>query len=57
MGDWRSYDEIAERYDRVWSARFQAVARHIWALMPPRAGDRKLDIALGPASCPGPSPR
>ena len=25
MGDWRSYDEIAERYDRVWSARFQAV--------------------------------
>ena len=47
MGDWRSYDEIAERYDRVWSARFQAVARHIWALMPPRAGDRKLDIGTG----------
>ena len=47
MGDWRSYDEIAERYDRVWSARFQAVARHIWALMPPRAADRKLDIGTG----------
>ena len=47
MGDWRSYAEIAERYDRVWSARFQAVARHIWALMPPRAGDRKLDIGTG----------
>jgi ubiquinone/menaquinone biosynthesis C-methylase UbiE len=47
MGDWRSYDEIAERYDRVWSARFEAVARHIWALMPPQAGDKVLDIGTG----------
>lgn len=47
MSDWRSYDEIAERYDRVWSARFEAVARRIWALMPPRATDRVLDIGTG----------
>ncbi len=47
MGDWRSYDEIAERYDKVWSARFEPVARRIWALMAPRAGDRVLDIGTG----------
>lgn len=46
-GDWRSYDEIAERYDRVWSIRFEAVARHIWALVPPRTGDSLLDIGTG----------
>ncbi|MBI1984123.1 MAG: methyltransferase domain-containing protein, partial [Acidobacteria bacterium] len=47
MGDWRSYDGIAEPYDRVWSARFEAVARHLWALMPPRPGDKVLDIGTG----------
>ena len=47
VGDWRSYDEIAERYDRVWSARFEAVARHIRTLTPLRAGDRVLDIGTG----------
>lgn len=47
MSDWRSYDEIAERYDQAWSARFEAVARHIWALMPPRASDKLLDIGTG----------
>jgi len=47
VSDWRSYDEIAERYDRVWSARFEAVARHIWALVPHRAGDKVLDIGTG----------
>lgn len=47
MSDWRSYDEIAERYDRVWSARFEAVARHIWRLIPPRASDKVLDIGAG----------
>lgn len=45
--DWRSYDEIADRYDRVWFDRFEPVARHIWALMPPRAGDTLLDIGTG----------
>ncbi len=47
MSDWRSYDEIAERYDPVWSARFEPVARRIWALAPPRAGDKVLDIGTG----------
>jgi len=47
VSDWRSYDEIAERYDRVWSARFEAVAQRIWSLMPPRENDRMLDIGTG----------
>jgi len=45
--DWRSYDEIAEHYDRVASARFEAVARHIWARVPINARDRVLDIGTG----------
>ena len=47
MSDWRSYDEIADRYDRVWAQRFEVVARRIWALMPPKAGDHILDIGAG----------
>ena len=47
MANWRSYDEIAERYDQVWSARFEAVARRIWTLILPQAGDRVLDIGTG----------
>ncbi len=47
MSDWRSYDEIAERYDRVWSTRFEAIARHIWASMSPRESDNVLDIGTG----------
>lgn len=45
--DWRSYDAIADRYDRVWFGRFDPVARHIWALMPARAGETLLDIGTG----------
>ena len=45
--DWRSYDEIAERYDRVWSVRFEAVARRIWMLISPETGDAVLDIGTG----------
>ena len=47
MSTWRSYDDIAERYDPVWSARFEAVARQIWALIPLHAGDKVLDIGTG----------
>ncbi len=47
MGDWRSYDGIADRYDRAWSTRFEVVARRIRALMPPGAGDSMLDIGTG----------
>lgn len=35
VGDWRSYDNLAECYDSVWSARFEAVARQIWEQVPP----------------------
>lgn len=47
MTDWRSYDHIARRYDDVWGSRFEAVARHIWALIPPPAGAIVLDIGTG----------
>ncbi len=47
MGDWRSYDEIAEPYDRIWSPRFEVVAPHIWALISPKPNDRVLDIGTG----------
>jgi ubiquinone/menaquinone biosynthesis C-methylase UbiE len=47
VGDWRSYDDIADGYDRVWAPRFEIVARHIWTLMPPKPGDRILDIGVG----------
>jgi ubiquinone/menaquinone biosynthesis C-methylase UbiE len=45
--DWRSYTEIADHYDRVWSARFEAVARHIWARVPLNSADQLLDIGTG----------
>lgn len=45
--DWRTYDDIADDYDRVWAPRFEIVARHIWTLMPPKKGDRILDIGVG----------
>ncbi len=47
MSDWRSYDDIARRYDDVWGHRFEAVARQIWALIPPAAGAIVLDIGTG----------
>ncbi len=47
VGDWHSYDEIAEAYDTVWSPRFAVVARHIWSLISPNPSDRILDIGTG----------
>jgi ubiquinone/menaquinone biosynthesis C-methylase UbiE len=47
VGAWRSYDDIAERYDLVWSARFEAVARHIGSLVLPGIGDNVLDVGTG----------
>jgi ubiquinone/menaquinone biosynthesis C-methylase UbiE len=44
---WQSYDDIAERYDRIWSSRFEAVARHIWSYIPPSADQTLLDIGTG----------
>jgi demethylmenaquinone methyltransferase/2-methoxy-6-polyprenyl-1,4-benzoquinol methylase len=47
LSDWRSYDKIAERYDTVWSARFEPVARRISERLPRRPGDTILDIGTG----------
>jgi ubiquinone/menaquinone biosynthesis C-methylase UbiE len=53
LSDWRSYDDIAEGYDRVWSAPFETVARQIWVLVPPQHGDKVLDIGTGTGIVPG----
>ncbi len=47
MGDWHSYDDIAPRYDELWSRRFETVARHLWALIPPLEQAQVLDIGTG----------
>ena len=47
MADWRSYDTIADAYERIWAARFEAVARHLLAVAPPVEGTRLLDIGTG----------
>jgi ubiquinone/menaquinone biosynthesis C-methylase UbiE len=47
LNDWLSYDGIARRYDDVCGSRFEAVAGHLWALMPPAAGATVLDIGTG----------
>jgi ubiquinone/menaquinone biosynthesis C-methylase UbiE len=47
MADWRSYDTIAEAYERIWAPRFEAVARHLLAVAPPVEGSRLLDIGTG----------
>lgn len=47
LTNWRSYDNIARRYDGVWGGRFEAVARRIWELISPAAGAIVLDIGTG----------
>ena len=47
MADWRSYDAIAERYDQVWSAGFEVVARHIRAIVAPKPHHRIFDVGTG----------
>jgi ubiquinone/menaquinone biosynthesis C-methylase UbiE len=47
MTDWRSYDTIAEAYERVWALRFEMVARQLMALAPPVEGARLLDLGTG----------
>lgn len=47
MSDWRSYDTVAEAYERVAAARFETVARHLLALARPPAGARVLDVGAG----------
>src|SRR5215510_4052144 len=47
LSDWRSYDQIADVYDRVWAARFEEVARAMAAAMPDCRHERTLDIGTG----------
>jgi ubiquinone/menaquinone biosynthesis C-methylase UbiE len=47
MADWRSYDTIANAYERIWAARFEAVARHLLEVAPPVEGSRLLDLGTG----------
>jgi ubiquinone/menaquinone biosynthesis C-methylase UbiE len=47
MSDWRSYDTIAEAYERIAAPRFETVARHLLALARPRPGARWLDLGTG----------
>jgi demethylmenaquinone methyltransferase / 2-methoxy-6-polyprenyl-1,4-benzoquinol methylase len=47
MADWRSYDTIAEAYERIWAPRFETVARHLLAVAPPVEGSRLLDLGTG----------
>ena len=44
---WRSYDTIAEAYERLWHRRFVTVARQLLALGPSVAGLRVLDLGAG----------
>jgi len=46
--DWRSYDQIAKDYDRVWATRFARVARSMAGMMPGGCAPRALlDIGTG----------
>ena len=46
--DWRSYDQIAKDYDRVWATRFARVARGMADMMPAGCAPRVLlDIGTG----------
>jgi len=47
MTDWRSYDAIADAYERVWGPHFEAVARHLLGLAQPAPGTRLLDLGTG----------
>ena len=47
MNDWRSYDGVAEVYERVHAPRFVAVARDLLALAGVSAGARVLDVGTG----------
>src|SRR6266850_7213425 len=47
MADWRSYDTIAEAYERIWAPRFETVSRHLLAASPPVEGSRLLDLGTG----------
>ena len=47
MNDWRSYDEVAEAYERVHAPRLAEVARELVAFAEIGAGAKVLDIGTG----------
>jgi ubiquinone/menaquinone biosynthesis C-methylase UbiE len=47
VSDWRSYDSVAEDYDRLWGPRFETAAGHLLAFAPPTPGSRLLDLGAG----------
>jgi ubiquinone/menaquinone biosynthesis C-methylase UbiE len=46
--DWRSYDAVAETYDRVRSPVHEAPARDLVGALSPPSGGRVLDVGTGP---------
>lgn len=51
--DWRSYDDIADRYDRAWGARFEIVARAMLERMSKPFARAHLDVGTGTGVVPG----
>ena len=47
MNDWRSYDSVAEIYDRVHAPRFADAARDLVAALEVTGADRVLDVGTG----------
>ena len=47
MSDWRTYDDVAETYERVHAPKLAEVARDLLELMGLADGDRVLDIGTG----------
>ncbi len=47
MSDWRTYDDVAEIYERVHAPRFTEVARDLVALTELSSGARVLDVGTG----------
>ncbi len=47
MNDWRSYDEVAETYERVHAPRLLEVARALATFVDIADGDRVLDVGTG----------
>jgi ubiquinone/menaquinone biosynthesis C-methylase UbiE len=47
VNDWRSYDDVAETYERVHAPRHREVAADLLALIGVAPGDRVLDVGTG----------
>lgn len=47
MNDWRTYDEVAETYERVHATRFTEVARDLVEMIGLAEGARVLDVGTG----------